>query len=448
MQNNPGAISEQPDALHPIEPSPDLMDVIAEIERRVSQLQSVERELPDSDEVSREREAQLRELADQQYRVEERERQQSELSRQMAEQQAEIERLQTELSAREQEIASREQNVQGQAEQLEQMRESLAAAKAELAKQQQAAKHLAEAQEREQRRLAEYKQFLAQREQELEQQAEQQRKMRRELTQLASKLAEAEKQNKADAKRTDEERALAEKRIKELESRCQALEESCRTLRNRRAQTALSAEPAPSVISPRVGASPTSPLAGLLVLLATVVMLGMAAVLGLYLDQSAGALWVAGASFLVPLMACAAIKHRGVDFGLTLVAVFSGMLGFWFEPWMGVVTSALELWHLPLEIVPETIVPQLPMAAAVLTSMLALSIATGLACDDFEILFRGILVSAATSAILLPAHSGVESVAAAVSVWVLLHTLMLIKWAVPDRVPMFGPTTSIGRPAF
>lgn len=430
----------------------DLLDVIAEIERRVGALQTVERELPDEAELSREREEGLRELAEHQSRVEERRREQSELSRQMDEKQAEIERLQQELAQRQQDISSRESSVAGRARELEQMEASLASAKSELSRQQKASKQLAEAQEREQRRLAEHKEFLAQREKELELQAEQQRKMRRELTDLAAKLAEAEKQNQADAVRTEDDRRLAENRIKELEQRCISLEESCKLLKSKRDRVSSPGSAAAAhaqvmhAAAPALNAPSSTPR--LVVLMATVAPLGVSAFLWLTMRQPVAALWVAGASFLVPLMACAAMKRRGVDLGLTLVAIFAGMLGLWFEPWLGVISSALELWRLPLEVVPGNVVPQLPIASAVLTAMLALSIATGLACDDFEILFRGMLVSAATSMILLLPSSGVETVTAAVAVWVLLHTLMLIKWATPTGPSAARNVTSTGRLSF
>lgn len=452
MRNEPGIYTPEPGTLASVSGSTDLLDVIAEIERRVGALQSVERELPGEEELSREREEGLRELAEHQNRVEERRREQSELSRQMAEQQAEIERLQEEMAQRQKDISSRETSVAGRARELEQMEASLAGAKSELARQQKASKQLAEAQEREQKRLADYKEFLAQREKELELQAEQQRKMRRELTDLAAKLAEAEKQNKADAVRTEDERKAAENRIQELEQRCNSLEESCKLLKSKREKSPSAGSAAVShaavMQAPAAVQASASAVPGLVVLLATVAALGVSAFLWLTMRQAVGALWVAGASFLVPLMACAAIKRRGVDLGLTLVAIFAGMLGLWFEPWLGVITSALELWRLPLEVVPADIVPQLPIASAMLTAMLALSIATGLACDDFEILFRGLLVSSATSTILLLPSSGVETVTAAVAVWVLLHTLMLIKWATPTSSSVVRNITSTGRLTF
>lgn len=453
MRNEPGAYTPTTGSFASVSGSTDLLDVIAEIERRVGALQTVERELPDEAELSREREEGLRELAEHQSRVEQRRREQGELSRQMSEQQAEIERLQHEMAQRQQEISSRESSVAGRARELEQMEASLASAKSELARQQKASKQLAEAQEREQQRLAEYKEFLAQREKELELQAEQQRKMRRELTDLAAKLAEAEKQNKVDAVRTEDERNAAESRIKELEQRCNSLEESCKLLKSKREKVSPGAGSAAAAHAQVVPVPVTAPasnssIPGLVVLLATVAALGVSAFLWLTMRQAVGALWVAGASFLVPLMACAAIKRKGVDLGLTMVAIFAGMLGLWFEPWLGVITSALDLWRLPLEVVPAALVPQLPIASAMLTAMLALSIATGLACDDFEILFRGLLVSSATSTILLLPSSGVETVAAAVAVWVLLHTLMLIRWATPTSSSVVRNVTSTGRLTF
>lgn len=457
MRNESSTFSQTASEFGSIERSPDLMDVIAEIERRVGLLQTAEQELPNEEDLSREREENLRGLAEQQTRVEERRREQDELLQQMSNQQAEIERLQSELSSRQDELTSRESSVAGRAQQLEQMEASLANAKSELARQQKESKQLADAQEREQRRLAEYKAFLAQREKELELQAEQQRKMRRELTELASKLAEAEKQTEVDAVKSDEERKTAEKRIKELEERCGSLEESCKILKNRRDKSAAnSAHAAAAIVSPlgapvrvRAAAVPiVSPWAGLIVLLATVAALGVSGAIWMLTHHATSALWAAGASFLVPLFACAAIKRRGVDIGLMIVAVFAGMLGLWFEPWLGIISSAMELWRLPLEVVPAEIVPQLSLAAAVLTATLAMSIATGLACDDFEVLFRGILVSAATGTILLLPSSGFGSVAASVAVWVLLHTLMLIKWATPEGSSIVPGVTSTGRPTF
>lgn len=455
MRNQSSTYSQPSSPFGAVEQSADLMDVIAEIERRVGLLQTVERELPDEEELNRERDEQLRELAEQQSRVEERRREQGELSRQMAEQQAEIERLQSELSERQQDISNRETSVAGRAQQLEQMEASLASAKAELARQHKESKLLAEAQEREQRRLAEYKDFLAQREKELELQAEQQRKMRRELTELAAKLSEAEKQTKVSAEKGEEDRKAAEQRIKELEQRCVSLEESCQILKKKR-EKKQEAEPAAAAPSPQLmpAAAPVATVTavtsvtGLVVLLATVATLAVSAFLWLTMRQAVGALWVAGASFLVPLLSCAAVKRRGVDLGLTMVAIFAGMLGLWFQPWLGVVDGALQLWQLPLEVVPSDILPQLPIASAVLTAMLALSVATGLACDDFEILFRGLLVSGATSMILLLPSSGVETVTAAVAVWVLLHTLMLIKWATPEPSSVVRTLGGNGRPTF
>jgi hypothetical protein len=72
-----------------------------------------------------------------------------------------------------------------------------------------------------------------------------------------------------------------------------------------------------------------------------------------------------------------------------------------------------------------------------------------LATNNFEILFRGIFVSAAASSLLLLPGSGVPVAVASVAVWVLLHTMMLVKWAMPDTPRVFGGAyvSSTGRPS-
>lgn len=437
------------------ESGPDLMAVIAEIEQRVGLLQTLD--APDAEDLERERDEGLAELATRQGSLDAKEREQASLRDSIVRQQAEIDRLQADLREREKAVRSRESDIDGQASQAEEMRASLAAAERALREQQTASAQLAKAQEREQKRLAEHKKFLAEREKEIEAQAEQQRKLRRELTEVATKLAVAEKQNAADAARSETEREAAAARIKELESKCASFEESCKLLKSKREVRVGLAAPAldDGLAMPQapvtVGVAATSTLTsvpGLIVLMSTVATLAVSAWLWLYAGNQAGSLWVAGAAYLVPLLGCASIRRRGLDMSLMLVAIFAGFLGAWFEPWLGVMSSALELWQLPLEVVPAEIGPQLPIAMAAFTSMLALSIATGLATDSFEILFRGIFVSVATASLLLLPGSGVEIVVASVAVWVLLHTMMLVKWALPETPKVFerGLLAGVGRP--
>lgn len=424
-----------------IAPAPDLMDVIAEIERRVGQLQTVEIESADSETIERERRESLEELATRQYELNQRETEQADLAARMASQREEVERLSAALAERERGIASREGEVGAKAGQIEEMRGSLEAARAELASQQKASKQLAEAQEREQRRLKEYKEFLAQREQEIEEQAEAQRKMRRELAELAQKLSVAEKENKVSAVKTNEEREAAKARIAELESRCSSLEESCKSLKSKKdkARPALMTEPAampmgvPVMVQSRDERA-TSRTAGFVLLLMTTLVLGVSVFAMMQPAFEHVAIWGVGFAFLVPLIGCSIIRRRGVDFGLMMVAMFAGLFGLWFEPWSGVVATAIEVWHLPLEVVPAAIAAQLPLAAAVLTACVAASIATGLATDDFEVLFRGLLVSCATGGVLLVPDDGARMiVVAAGAIWVLLHTALLTKWAGADQ---------------
>ncbi len=457
MHNQPADTSET-NSLDPIETTPDLMAVIAEIEQRVGELQTLD--IGDADDIERERVERLEELVNRQGILEAKDREQAKLRDSIVRQQAEIDRLAAEMRERERALSSRESDIDGQTNQVEQMGASLEAARKELAQQHKASRQLAEAQKREQRRLEEYKEFLAQREKEIELQAQQQRKLRRELTEVASKLAHAEKQNADDAARSEEERAAAAARIKELERRCESFEESCKLLKSKRSSKSspelsgpvLMTEPvaAPVPVQARDAAlqSMTS-VPGLIVLMSTVAALAVSAWLWLYASQPEGAIWVGGAAFLIPLLGCAAIKRRGLDMGLMIVALFAGLLGAWFEPWLGVVSSAIELWQLPLEVVPAELAPQISITAAVLSSMLALSVATGLATGSFEFLFRGIFVSIATSSLLLLPGSGVETVVASIAVWVLLHTMMLIKWAMPETPRVFSPKSEshFGRPA-
>jgi hypothetical protein len=458
MRNQPTDTSET-NGLEPIETTPDLMAVIAEIEQRVGELQTLD--IGDADELERERVERLEELANRQGSLEAKDREQAKLRDSMVRQQAEIDRLAADMRERELAVSSRESDISGQTNQMEQMSASLEAARKELAEQQTASSQLAQAQEREQRRLSEYKEFLAQREKELELQAEQQRKLRRELTEVAGRLAQAEKQNAADAARSEEERTAAALRIKELEGRCESFEESCKLLKSKRGIKVSPEQSgpvpmagpavAPVPVQAREGAliqSMTS-VPGLIVLMTTVAALAVSAWLWLYAGEPQGAIWVGGAAYLIPLLGCAALKRRGLDMGLMIVAMFAGLLGAWFEPWLGVVSSAIDLWQLPLEMVPAELAPQISITAAVLSSMLALSVATGLATGSFEILFRGIFVSIATSSLLLLPGSGVETVVASIAVWVLLHTMMLVKWSMPQMPRVFAPRTEsqFGRPA-
>lgn len=434
---------------------PDLMAVIAEIEQRVGMLQTME--APDAEDLERERDEGLAELASRQGSLDAKDREQASLRDSIVRQQAEIDRLQADLREREKAVRSRESDIDGQANQAEETRASLAAAQEELKAQQKASSQLAKAQEREQKRLAEHKKFLAEREKEIEAQAEQQRKLRRELTEVATKLAVAEKQNAADAARSESEREAAASRIKELESKCASFEESCKLLKSRReARVGLTAPMVDDGLAmPKAPVTVHSPMSGtltsvpgLIVLMSTVATLATSAWLWLYAGNQSGSLWLAGAAYLVPLLGCSALRRRGLDLSLMIVAIFAGCLGAWFEPWLGVMSSALELWQLPLEVVPAELGPQLPITAAAFTAMLALSIATGLATDSFEILFRGIFVSVATASLLLLPGSGVEIVVASVAVWVLLHTMMLVKWAMPETPKVFerGLLAGVGRP--
>jgi hypothetical protein len=444
------ATSVERSTLGAVAPVPDLMDVIAEIERRVGQLQSVELEAGDPESIERERQEGLAELANRQHELRRRETEQAELAARMANQRDEVARLAAELASREAGLASREGEVDSRAGQIEEMKGSLESARAELEAQKKASKQLAEAQDREQRRLKEYKEFLAQREKEIEDQAEAQRKMRRELAELAQKLAAAEKENTASAAKTADERAAAQARIAELEGRCSSLEESCKILKTKREKlkskpTEESASASAAVLKQPMEIGASTRTIGFVILMMTTAVLGASALAMFQSQWSSMAIWGVGFAYLIPLLGCSMLRRRGLDFGLMLVALFAGLFGMWFAPWAGVIATALELWQLPLEVVPTAIAAQLPLAAAVLTACVAASIATGLATDDFEVMFRGLFVSAATGGVLLVPDDGSRMiVVAAAAVWVLLHTALLTRWAGAEQ-PARIVVTSGGR---
>lgn len=369
------------------------------------------------------------------------------LAHREAEQEGEVEELieartaliQSRESLRELEgsLATREQDLEDRSAHIEQERGALELQRNTIRSEREKLGEQAAAQQQRDQELQMLKQSIDQREQELSAKLGEYDSMRARLEELAEELSRTKTQAKKSAEEAEESRAAGEQRIHQLLERCETLEnervrirtELTRTKRELSTASTLQARAATMVGQMTKGSR--GPLA---VATWVVVMFvsTLAALMGLE-----GQIGLAGGMFGLALAGCL-IASQGIakrlwDPAVLPLALFAASFGVWFPAWIGASSTAVEVWQLPVQALPEPLIAVAPTGFAVLSAGLAIVVGLYLMTASATLLGQGIFATLiATMLVMLPGGNEFTAASAAI-LWQALVAAALGRWALQMR---------------
>lgn len=425
----------------------DLLDMISSLEERLGDVRELHQERQDledeleqmrADLEARESEVEQREqlLRDSSTEiVAEKDAVQSERDRVRQEMEA-VERRRAELEAKEREVGEQFAGV-------DQMRAQLEAAEAALRAERERREAEAEAFRREQ-------QELAKREQELASEVEEKGGGSPEIAALAAQLAEAQKLANQRAEEAEKRAAEALERTQQLESRCRDLAGECNVVRKelegsraevRRAEVEIPKQ----IIQRQLQRRNVDRLRRSIVTCAT--WLAVAIIMGAAMfSNTAGAfgdtVLMLGFAFAAYFFGSHAIAGRLFDPPAIAIGVIGGSFGWWYPLWHGAVEQAMVTWSLPTAGLGEAVAAQLPVALALMTACLAITVGAFALTWSGTLLFQMGFVSVLVGGLaMFPDGTGFALGAAAVA-WHAVTGTGLTRWA--SRVAPQPPTITHG----
>lgn len=346
-----------------------------------------------------------------------------EARRAFTDQQAELERRRAELEAKEREVGERFSNV-------DQMQAKLEAAEAALRAEREKRAAEAEAFRREQAELAK-------REAELAAQAAHHGQHSPEIATLAAQLAEAQKVATERAVEAEKRAGEAHRRTLELESRCKELAGECDIVRkelkgSREEVKRVELELPERLYKQQLRAGRTETVRHTIVTaltwLCVAVTMGAAGLTGIngLTDQ---AVLMLGCAFAACFFGSQAVAGRLFDAPTIVIGLLGASFGWWFPMWADAVAQAMATWSLPTEALPAAVAANLPLAAAVATAALTLTVGLYALTWSGSLLFQAGFVSLLAGGLaVFPDRSGFALGAAAV-IWIAVTGTGLARWA-------------------
>lgn len=341
----------------------------------------------------------------------------------LAQQQAELERRRAELDAKEREVGDRFTSV-------DQMQAKLEAAEAALRAERERREAETEALRREQAELT-------QREADLAARAATQGGDSPEIASLAAQLAQAQTLATERAALAEKRAAEAQERTLELEHRCKDLARECdvvrKELKGSREQVQRVEQELPRrIYKQQLHAQRSESRQRAIVItmtwLCVALTTGAAGLAGIN-GETGQAATMLGLTFAAFFFGSHAIAGRLFDAPAIAIGLIGASFGWWFPMWSAAVVDALETWSLPLGSLPASVAAQLPMALAVATAALTLTVGIFALTWSGTLLFQIGFVSLLAGALaIFPDASGFALGAAAV-IWVAVTATGLTRWA-------------------
>ena len=341
----------------------------------------------------------------------------------LAAQQAEIERRRAELEAKEREVSDRIGSV-------DEMQAKLEAAEAALRAERETRQAEAEAFRREHEELAK-------RETDLAAKAAEHGGQSPEIAELAAQLAEAQKFANEPASEAEKRANEAHRRTLELESRCKELAGECDIVRKelkgsreevKRVEHELPQRLVKQQLKARRTETVQHTIVTALTWLCVAVTMGAAGLTGIN-GATGEAVLMLGFAFAAFFFGSQTIAGRLFDAPTIVIGLIGGSFGWWFPMWTDAVVQAMATWSLPTGSLPASVVAELPLAVAVATAALTLTVGIFALTWSGSLLFLSGFVSLLSGGLaLLPDRSGFALGAAAV-LWIAVTGTGLARWA-------------------
>lgn len=424
-------------------------DTIAQRERTLSEdehtlrdrEQVVQRE---RDEFQRQRERiedRLRELERLESRLGEQERDQAFESEDLQRERATIESLRVEIESERRELSTRERGLREREVEIESQRERLAQTQRAIEQDKARLEEQARAQQALASQLESMRSELAEREREIESRFAEHDQLRSMLSALTHQLDESRDQAKRHAE--EYQKALSEKaeearKSEDLERRCRTLETERTRIRGELTKVReeldahelfKTARPAVSTLRRRLSPSRAAQIGGGIWFgSVAVAALGVGVSLG---DASMGfALGSIGVSTALCLFAAHALVGRAWDSSMLLIAALGGCLGLWFPAWHEAASTAVSLWQLPPEVIPGSLVEQIPLAFSAATASFAIAISLFLLTGSTTVLGHALFATMIISGVLLVPEQSPRLQAIGAMLWIAIVAATLTKWGV------------------
>ncbi len=388
----------------------------------------IDREQAEFDRQRRELEKRLREVQERQAHLEALERDtQSKVGDVEAEKQ-ELADLQSAIEEQQYDLSARETLIRAQADTLDSERRAIESARSHVELERQSLSETARKQAEQSRQLKALAEDLARREQEYAQRMDEYDQLRTRLDEVAAELnttRQAAEKTAADAQSEQAKSAELTRRCRELESERERIRlELNKTRRERDLAAHVPAQP-------QVLRKPASRAPHAMVMWVTISTLGALAAL-LALGGAALSTYgtVFGIAFAIAIVASQGIGRRLGETAYLPVAAFFGAIGLWFGDWVGALTTALATWDLPEWLLLEVNGPQLPIGLAVLTAGLVANAALYTITNSEGVMgqvFFGTLL--ATTLVMMPTATP-GSMAFAGMLWLSIAAAALGRWSV------------------
>ncbi|MCA9289365.1 MAG: hypothetical protein KDA05_12305, partial [Phycisphaerales bacterium] len=244
----------------------------------------------------------------------------------------------------------------------------------------------------------------------------------------------AEHARKAEQTKAESSRALDEARqqIERVESEAQRVRQEVAKLR-RAAPTGGEGADGPvaraSVRRPKIRSARSKSLSLAVLWLVAMGVTGLACYFGIVLAQPLVAAGLLGIAFVGAFVGALASSSRALDPASLPVILLGGTFGWWFPKFYAMIAGALTTWDLPLESLPAEILPQLPMAIALLASGTVLALCLAFLGGSIGLMIQSFMATLAATALAMLPDPSSTALAAGALIWHAIMAASLGRWA-------------------
>ncbi|MEZ6235844.1 MAG: hypothetical protein R3B68_16805 [Phycisphaerales bacterium] len=244
----------------------------------------------------------------------------------------------------------------------------------------------------------------------------------------------AEHARKAEQTKAEGSRALDEARqhIEKIEAEAQRVRQEVAKLR----RSAPTGGEAPDLLAapsarrrPKVRSARSKSISLAVLWLVAMGVTGLACYFGIMLSQPLVAAGLLGIAFAGAFVGALASSTRALDPASLPVILLGGTFGWWFPRFYEMISSALATWDLPLESLPAEILPQLPMAIALLASGMVLALCLAFLGGSIGLMVQSFMATLAATALSLLPDPSSTALAAGALIWHAIMAASLGRWA-------------------
>lgn len=403
------------------------ISLLAEERALASKSEALDAEKDSLDRNRKELERKLRQLQERQAELERRARDTEHKAEDLDAERRELIELQSAIEAQSTDLEARESLVRAQSEAVDGERRALDSTRAQLELERAALQETARRQAEQAQALKELAADLARREAEYAERGQEFDRLKAQFESAQAELTNTQKVAKSSAEQAQAEQA----RAADLARRCRELEAEREKVRTELTKTKRELDTAAKVqasAAPILARPKSRGPAAIAVWIAVMASTALATSVG-WAGATGTAGLIYGLTFAIMLFGTHAVARRVWEASWIPIAAFFGAAGLWFGDWVIALSTALQTWELPTWLTSELNAPQLPLALAVLTAGLVanagLYMLTGSESVMGQVFFGTML---ATFLVAMP-NSSEGAVAAAAVLWMALAGASMARWA-------------------